>query len=540
MLNMLIVDDNNRDCRVLQQIIPWEEYGIRVTGTAGDGVEALEIVRCQPQDIIITDISMPRMNGLELAKELEKTAPMTRIILISCYSDFEYARQAVNLNVFGYINKPLNREELCDIASRAADDCRSRIRKEENLLGMQQQLQSTLPMAQEEFLRSLLLGNIEDKFVIAENARLMSLPVECTAFYQVAVVRIETEYPEENLRYRSLIDSLKRWVAGRPRTSGVQYLVRLTQTWYALIRFDFEGGSRECGNRTLEMVSDLIEYGTESCCEKMTAALSRPAGAIDRLCVLYRQTVAAFNSRFYTLELPIVLYENMEEGEETEQPSFSELAWNSELWEVIESGSREAVGRYADQYFSAKKKRFSPVVYRQRAVALVGRLFVILAEQSFSLEDIGCGPDVIKKIDDFHTIYEMNSWIREILMSTIALVHGENASRDEKLVMSIKKVVHTRYMEQITAEEISKCVYYSSKQANSIFRRMTGITIFDYLVEYRIEVAKRLLREPGNRIYWIAEQVGYQNKSHFALVFRKVTGLTPIEYRNQSKYGGEA
>lgn len=540
MLNMLIVDDNNRDCRVLQQILPWEEYGIQVTGVARDGVEALEILRRQPQDIVITDISMPRMNGLELAKELEIVAPLTYVIFISCYSDFEYAKQAVNLNVFGYINKPLNRDELNDIAVRVANDCHTRKRKEENLLGMQRQLQSTLPMAQEEFLRRVLLGNIPDKLTITKNARFISFPVDHTMNYQVAVLRIEAGNEEENLQKQHyLMDSLKQWVASRSEIFGTQYLIRLTQIWYALVRFDFGKDVQECGNRTLEMVSKLIEYGTEECRAKMTAGISKTISSIDKLHELYEQSVAAFNSKFYTLELPIVLYENTEEIEKSEPPSFSEMAWNSEIWDVIESGSKEGVEQFADRYFSAEGKRFSSSFYRQRAVALVGRLFVILTEQSFSLEDIHCGSDVMKKINDFHTIYEMNSWVRELLMATVSLVHGENASRDEKLVMAIKKMIHMRYMEQITVEEISKCVYYSSKQANSIFRRVTGITIFDYLVEYRIEIAKKLLRDPGNRIYWIAEQVGYQNKSHFALVFKKVTGLTPIDYRNQSKYGGE-
>lgn len=118
MFKMLIVDDNNRDRRILQTILPWEEYQISIIGAVADGIEALEVAQNEIPDILLTDISMPHLNGIELAKKIGELSSTTQIIFISCYSDFEYAKQAVNLNVSGYINKPLNKEELADMAEK--------------------------------------------------------------------------------------------------------------------------------------------------------------------------------------------------------------------------------------------------------------------------------------------------------------------------------------------------------------------------------------------------------------------------------------
>lgn len=534
MFKMLIVDDNNRDRRILQSILPWEEYQIRIMGSAADGEEALEIAKKEFPDILLTDISMPRLNGIELAKEIGKLAPSTQVIFISCYSDFEYAKQAVNLNVFGYVNKPLNREELAGIAERVTGVCRMRDTQNQERAEMMRQLEATLPAAQEEFLRELLLGQDYDARQLADMTRFLKLPADRARRFQAAVLRFSGETDDVEQQYY-VNYNLRQWAERRNTDEASVFLIRISPVEYTAIWFFNRGLSGQVDDLVLEVTSKLYSYYTGRYHSECTIGISMPGSQLKELPKLYRQAVQAVQSKFYTVGVPILLYRDIQEGAQEEFPAHSSQEWGDALREVVDGGTKADAERFVDRYFWSNGHHYPESVYKQWAFSLLGQLHLILAEQSFSLTDLPSGEDVFAAISRFQRIYELNSWMKQILQEAMALLQGENASRDEKLVASIKKIIHVRYSEQITAESIAESVYLSSKQANNIFRKKTGMTIFDYLVEYRIEIAKKLLRDPGNRIYQVAEQVGYQNKSYFALIFKKMTGMTPAEYRNQPK-----
>ncbi len=165
---------------------------------------------------------------------------------------------------------------------------------------------------------------------------------------------------------------------------------------------------------------------------------------------------------------------------------------------------------------------------------IVNIVRLILVEKNESFENI-FGEEYIlwNKLNNFETIKNIRQWMYNILKTINEYLVSKHQSLHVQIVENIKEIIRNRYHEQLTIGEVAESLYFSALHANNIFKKETGKTIFDYLVEYRIEKAKELLKDPDIRIYLVAEKVGYNNKSHFCLTFKKYTGMTPAEYKNK-------
>ena len=163
---------------------------------------------------------------------------------------------------------------------------------------------------------------------------------------------------------------------------------------------------------------------------------------------------------------------------------------------------------------------------------IVSFLQIILTDYNQTFNDIFNEDIVIwKKISDINSIVNIKQWLFNIICVVKNHLSAKNRSSNAILVNRIKDVVHNHYQEEITVKDIAEAVYFSTRQANNIFLKETGLSIFDYMLQYRIEIAKKLLTTTQMRIYEVAEKVGYQNMSYFRLLFLNSTGVLPTEYK---------
>jgi two-component system response regulator YesN len=170
------------------------------------------------------------------------------------------------------------------------------------------------------------------------------------------------------------------------------------------------------------------------------------------------------------------------------------------------------------------------------AYSIVNLLQIVLTEQNLEPSRvIGRLGRLQYKLDKCSRIHDVRRLLHAVMDDSIAYVARTHADARERIVADIKNVIARRYREHVTVSDIAESVSYSASQANVIFKSATGRTIFDHLSAFRIEKAKELLRDPYSRIYLVAEEVGYRNKSHFCLQFKKATGLTPQQYKSRAR-----
>ena len=529
MLRAIVVDDNNRDRRVIQEVIDWKALGVTIVGAASNGQEALELTRAHIPEIVVTDISMPAISGIELAKAINIEYPNTRIVFMSCYDDFKYAKAAISLNISGYVLKPIVPEELIEVVTQACEEYRRERELSNERVTLRQQLEQSLPILREEFFRELLHEELPDEEELRNKSELLKIEGGALPFIQAMTLSFVTKPVlsiESGLAEQYAIACfIKETVQALCTPLSILYSFRNTPSEYAVLSFSSE-------NNLMEKAIDLYTQISDKFDLNPTIGMSNTSGRLCDISVLYRQSQAALKTKFYSSGNPIIVYADIEEKTTThfEQTIKVDELYN-EIKELIWSEELSSIERFLDKHLDCG---FPSESYSSAfAISVVNYLHILLLENHLSFNDLfGNGNLVYEKLSRFDTILNLKNWLRNIILSCVSLLNSRNNSRDVKLVNEIKDIIHSRYAEQITIIDISESVYLSSKQANHIFKRETGMTIFDYLVEYRINLAKELLKDPCSRIYLVAAQVGYSNKSHFALMFKKLTGMSPTEFRS--------
>lgn len=537
MINMVIVDDNNRDRRIIQEVIDWESYGIRIQGAASNGLEALRMAESARPDIVLSDISMPSLSGIELAHELRDRFPGTKVIFMSWYNDFEYAKTAVNLNVCGYVMKPIVPEELAGVVLNVLGIHNRELLQRDAQARLLKQIEDTLPIVHEEFFRELIFSRGESLPDLLRRAEF--LRIDCGGLAGVQVMLIDIEGYAGNAAGESMTEQYAlsyymKEVVNSLRKDGMRYYcVRISPHEFAVVSLSMDSmnaAETQLVEAAAEVYSALLgRFGAT-----IAAGISKPAASIGDIPLLYKQCRAALNTKFYSKD-PIILFGEIEETKGCDafdkKVNLAELF--DEVKEAVTANSEQDIKKILEKYLPSAAVMESGVYHKSVAFSMMNILQIQLIESGKSTADVfGESAITWERLNGFGTIAELQGWCREVLMAAAKCLNPKSAARDRQIVDNIKAIVKSRYAEQISVEDIVDVVYISARQANKIFKRQTGLTIFDYLVDFRMQVAKTLLKSPYSRIYQVAEQVGYLNKSHFCLVFKKNTGVTPAEYRN--------
>jgi YesN/AraC family two-component response regulator len=264
-----------------------------------------------------------------------------------------------------------------------------------------------------------------------------------------------------------------------------------------------------------------------------TIGISKMSQDITKTNELYRQSIDAVNTRFYGGSNPIIRYELIEsERYATLEQTVNLEELYCEIKELVATGDEKADRLFVDRYFQMDKAILPESYVKSLTYSIVNMIAVAMTESGYSFADV-FGSDMViwEKLGRFKTIVNVRQWLLNLFKALREYFADRNRSRSSKLVETVKQIIRERYHEQITVEDISKAVYLSQSYANSIVKKETGKSIFDYLLEYRLEMAKKLLMDPESKVSVVSESVGYENKSYFSLMFKKYVGMSPSEFK---------
>ena len=533
-LYRVVLVDDEEDIRVgISRKMDWARLGFTLVGEAENGEEALEKCEQLRPDVVLTDIKMPFMDGLELCRRLRQTLPAAKLVVFSGFDDFEYARQAVGMNVFEYILKPINAPELGQVMTRLKEELDRQQADRRDMESLRRRYEENLPVLRELFYTRLLSGHIHPNQIQDRAARYeIQLP---QGTWRAALVHVEA--PSED------------------QSTERDELLLLSVRDFFQQRFDLP----HCTIRAI-LYNDTVALLT--CCEE-DVALYALLDELTRLCSLARSYLGipltvgvglscqkpedlqgsaegAHSALDYRvlIEDTQVLYIGDMEPDRSARLSFDEEDQRT-LSAAVKLGTEaqleQVILALVDRVRSA---RLSPAQVNQFFLEIVTYLLKLTRSGGLEVEDV-FGPDVnrLMSILDFPSLEEIGHWLRDRCQLLRKLLGDRRSDSAGRTVEKAKDFIADHYSDSdLSVEALCTHLHFSPAYFSTLFKREVGMSFTAYVTEQRMTEAARLLRESDEKTYLIAEKTGYADPNYFSYVFKRRYGLSPSKYRaSQSK-----
>ncbi|KWX85387.1 AraC family transcriptional regulator [Paenibacillus riograndensis] len=505
----------------------WEDQGIQVAGVSGNGEEGLKLITEVRPDLVITDIRMPRMDGLSMLRAVLEDNRSCKVILISGYADFEYAQQAVQLGAFDFVVKPFSEEDIMAAVLRAKAEILEERSRRLSLREMEIKLRESMPVLRQEYF-TLLVSHRTSWEQAAGRWEFLNIELNPRGFVVmlIEIDRFQEQVAELSIREVELI-----------RFS----LLNITQETIA----EYAGCAvfRARHNRYLAGMNDTgpvspIEIG-EQCCRKIerytkfTVSVG-VGGRVEETSELpdsYRQAHRALAHHLFTEGNAAIMYDDLHQTGSQEPLA---LEYKDELLLALRSGN---AGR-ADAILSAISETLHTLISRQNPDYLLSLYDELAASAIRTFYELVPYRDIQPLIQKFRAVQgtaglPLASLQRQLLAlctEGAGLVRQNSLSEGQKVIYEAIDYIKSRLPEDITVGECAAHVHLSASYFSSLFKKVTGMTVTQFTTSERIQKAKTLLIE-GAQVQEVASAVGYEERRYFSEMFKKITGQTPTEFR---------
>lgn len=514
--SLILVDDEAIVREGISRCVPWGENGFDLSGLFEHGREALDYIEKNRVDVVISDINMPHMDGLSLSRILSERFPEIMVLLLTGYDDFEYAQEAVKHQVRQFLLKPITADELSAVLGTVRDELdRLRHRRKQQAL-MQEKLTLSFPLLKERFLLRLVSGRIETGQINRRRDYFQWRDLK--GLYQVLLFRLPEEW--NDLQRITLLEYLKTRIRSEDevfQNSDEQILLLLQNQREEELLNRSHRIARDGFQQAAEISSNQISVGTGEVVESVYALQRSYRGA----------RTAADYSRLIGMDQVISIGE-LRDRERISPEGFVALA--RRLIDRLKEGRREETAAALEEIFTYIEEHYlTPAEAAHYLNRLHIELIYFLPEigiESGKVLDLNLSPESLASIAS----------AREFFRGMIDAIEDRIAdSRHAMLISRIeraKQIIDKRFWEQdFSLKEICDELYLSTSQFSLLFKEGTGRTFVEYLTAHRIEEAKKLLKTTDLKGYEIAERVGYADPRYFTLIFKKITGMTAMEYR---------
>ena len=542
MLKIFLAEDEVVVRETIKRMIPWEELGFELVGEAADGEMALPLLLRQQPDLLITDIKMPFMDGLTLARLAKKEIPGLKVVILSGYDDFNYAKQAIGIGVEDYLLKPITKNALIERLSEIRSRYEHEKTQKEYYEKFQREMQAYEKNSSRDFFEALVGGSM-DMMEVYKRAEKLGLDIVAEAYnVLIFTMNCDEDFSGQRDEYSSWeaesLELLENFFAGH--SSAMLFRSNI-----------FSYGVLLKGQR------ETIEENTRACVDEIRKILSRQDGrrewflavgqSVERLSQIqksYHTASRAFSQR-YLYDENILYYDEMETMEhpggqaETEDNAYLQKvdvnALNPAiLQKFLSNGLQEETENFVKDYFYA--------IGQEPMESLVFRNYVILNVRfsviSF-IKGLGCDTNEMESADTEEVLAESGknmesaiAYAKKMISQAIEIRDQNSGNKNRSILKTAVDFIDSHYMdEEISLNTVANVANVSSNHFSALFSQNMGQTFIEYLTSLRMNKAKELLRCTGMRSSEIAGEIGYKDAHYFSYLFKKIQGMTPSDYR---------
>jgi two-component system response regulator YesN len=540
----ILVDDEPEIREGIRNSIPWEELGFFFAGACANGYEALELAeRIQP-DAVLTDINMPFLDGLSFTDRLLTAVPGVKVLIISGYDDFEYARKALQLQVYDYIVKPVTPGELRGILEklRASLD---RDREERlNINHIKEQLAQSIPLLRERFLSRLVEGKLEGETIRERIGYFgLSLPAENTS-YQCLILDFVRRREGENfdidlLAQRNILEKSLNAAAGS-NTAGIStdLLFRDRDDRLALLLWGGDGVRLyRTGLRIAEgLCRDLGAAGFK----ETVIGVGEAAADIKEIPRSYDTAADALTAAALRGKSGVTAYRELvgKTGVTREEETASR--WDRRIYSALKAGDSESARRCVKEMVSSfRDAPFTLESYHRRITLALAALIQFCTDLEIPEGAVFPPPsNPFAEIAALENLEEVESRMAGFLERIARYAEARQDNFAQVKVREALDYLESHYADPgLSLRGLCKTLDISMSYFSAVLKKYHDRTFVEELTAIRLNRAMELLRTTDMLTYEIAEKTGYRDAHYFSLSFRKYTGMTTTEYRNSRRAG---
>lgn len=514
---MLIVDDEPIIRAGLKKYLDWKKFRIQIVGEASNGIEGVALAKELNPDILLVDIRMPYMNGLEMMEEILKSSPHVQVIVHSGYSDFKYAKEALSLGAVDYLLKPLQYDETVKVFQKCVEKLdtiqEERLKEKRHVQNMLLNDYDTVKEDLEgelETLRNDYYGVIV--FSHKNPGKLLSSVDGSLEVIQEIIVDYAESMDKPDFQYLSFIRNKKLYCIYSYKDSESQSLNDHVQD---IIQKIPDKDNVIVGLSTITSNINLISHRIKEAKHILRYKLLVP-----------HKRVYHSNKLLKGDKVPLFLTEHQKNNLKY---YFIKNQQNS-LQEFLDSVSKSI----------QKNESLTPqLLYAFIQEIVYYALKIIQDQDKKSYKDYTSDCATIDLLDKFSSMEEVINWLEDKLLQLMAhykTSHTKVLTKSQRLFKEIEVYVEEHLDEDITLNEIAEQFYYNPAYLSRLFKEQKGENFTTFITEKRMEYAKELLLNKGMKIKEISAMVGYKSYKYFVTVFNRTVGMTPKEYR---KFGGD-
>ncbi|WP_276353745.1 response regulator [Cohnella caldifontis] len=537
MFRILIVDDEPSVVDAIAQTLPWSELDIDEVFCAYSAKEALAWADRQYVDIVLTDIRMPGMDGLQLLHQLRDRNKRTRFILLTGHAEFQYAKEALRLQVVDYLLKPVRDEALIDIIGKAA----ASLKEEWAQISSQQRtldyLREHLPALRAELLREALEGKTAGR-ELAEKADMLDLPYRAGDTVYPVIVRLEHYFP--HARERALLEYAVLNIAQ-------EVLGEAFEVWGGNDVYDFqvlllklkEAAAAEDGQELVSRLAGQVQHLVLHYLNKnISVVCGRSAEFTGDLPSSYEAAVRTMR-RWIGGDTGLLLSSDPAEPAAVSR-SLSSLQSPPSLAHLFEAGLWEEARNRLQAIFEELEAWGEAPIHADALAEIYHTILSACFHYAHSSGqtiaralDCESDPKFYQSIELTQSAAALQAWAMEACRRLSASSRDETLDARAGLIKQVKEYIHVHLGDDVSLQTLAGHVGMHPVYLSKVYKLETGEALKDYLHRVRMERALHLLRHSDLKIYEIAGQIGYLNTAYFIKTFKKEHGVTPQEYRDR-------
>ncbi|ACT03693.1 response regulator [Paenibacillus sp. JDR-2] len=531
MITLLIVDDEPNIRKGIRTSIDWEDYGIEVVGEAADGVEGLEKALKLKPHITVTDIRMPLMDGLELSRHLKNQLPDTRIVILSGYEDFSFAKEALAIGVQDYLLKPVGAEELVDLMLKLSEEIKLAEADKRNRQSLNMMINENYQTIKSDFINRILQGGVTDSSAIFDKAELLKIRLSGPEYSILAI-----DIDDFALMTEDLPENKRELIRFSVMNIAEEVLLSRTQGLVCYSQFDHLIGMMSGGGLRADFVDHVCEEIQQAVKTylklSISIGISRNCTDIAVLSTSYAEAFSALKAKIHKGKGSLIRYQESMMSTEMQNvlyPSEEEKVIIGCLKTLNSSELHSAIDQIFDRFAAGQTD--APVIR-----SICGRLLLMavsgVEEMSVDVGSIiGTNFNPYREMERFDTLGDLRKWMNDVLHRLSELVQENKNQKFKGVIKTALRYMEENYNRAVSLADVAAIVYVTPNYLSRIFKEEIGVNFVEWLNRYRIEKAKLLLSEPGAKTYAVAEKVGYSDYKYFSQMFKRFADCSPKEYK---------
>lgn len=531
MYKLLIVEDEQLERQALRFIIEKNLDTIEIVGETGDGASAIQIAQQEKPDLVLMDIRMPGISGLEAAKTIRKLLPETIIVMLTALEEFNYAKEALTLGATEYLLKPVRPADLIRVLVTITEKIEVWNEKKQEEIRLRKSVEEAIPFIQMSFAYDLISGNIKELAQFQERAKFLGITldfgvaivIDIEKFKQITDTELEKQILKQRV-YQVVCDIVAdRGLVSPFSSDKLVVLLGFREAHSAIvIKEDIHNTAVTIREEIFKKLNINIRIG-----------IGRYYNNPLELHKSYLEAINAGQQQFFTGDRQIIHVEDIPYL--SAGPFNYPFQYERAVLDKVRCGDRKQAKKALCELLNAI---FSSQASLETVKACVLELLIVLSR---SAVEGGANLDQltllnIKSIDGLNRCYskeQVEQWMLDSLESSMDNMLKNRSSINVRVINKACDYINENYHKNISLEEVAQTVHLSHFYFSRLFKQEKGCNFVDFITKIRIDRAKQLLQDPDCTVVQIAVKVGYQDASYFCRVFRHVTAMTPKQYRSE-------